>query len=1396
MSTARHHAEWLSLVEASGPFVSMPVLLKAFPQGLDAHDSDVMRQVRLAHDEWQASHHANQQGTVPDGGIHGAWVAFVLREVLGFPDEVLLNGQAIPSGLSVTVAEQGEMLRPDWVVGQETGKASAVRMLVQVYPPGQDLDKAVKGSRWAASAATRMMELLHGSGVRLGLVTNGEHWLLVNAPKGEATGYISWYATLWQEEKLTLRAFRSLLGVERFFGVDESETIEALLAESVNSQQEVTDQLGFQVRSAVEVLVQSIDRADQDRGRELLVGVPETKLYEAALTVMMRLVFLFSAEERGLLLLGDPVYDQFYAVSTLREMLREQADQNGEEILERRYDAWCRLLAIFRAVYGGIGHEALRLPAYGGTLFDPDRFAFLEGRESESSWQQVEARPIEINNRTVLHLLEALQLLEVQMPGGGGKVSRKISFRALDIEQIGHVYEGLLDHTAVRAIEPILGLVGTKNKEPEVALAVLEKLSFDYAQGAGAGTGADEAIAARNRSRSRDDLLEFLKKETGRSQSALKKSLEMDVSAEWSAYELSRLRVACGNDEALYERVRPFAGLLRLDTFGYPVAIARGSVYVTQGSDRRDTGTHYTPRSLTEEIVKYTLEPLVYGGVAEGKPKDKWKLKGAPELLGLKVCDMAMGSGAFLVEVCRYLSARLVEAWESEEGRIEDGEIKVLPDGSLSTGDMTERLLPADLEERMIMARRLVADRCIYGVDKNPLAVEMAKLSLWLITLQKNKPFTFLDHALRCGDSLVGASVEQLCYWNMDTHETTPELLASSIRAQVDEVSKMRRKLENISVETTADQAEKERLLGLAQTRMNGLQLGADQLVSSYFVPGKKSRQDDVRQIMLQAYRGEGDVPEELQGVLEKNNVQPFHWELEFPEVFAGGGGFDAIVGNPPFQGGKKITGALGTEYRNFLVEHIAAGARGNADLCAYFFLRADEELRVDGGMGLIATNTIAQGDTREVGLDQLAAKGRNIPRAVPSRKWPGSANLEVAYVWLKKGEWKGSFELNENLVKGITPFLTVPGQTIGNPERLAANQEKSFQGSIVLGMGFVLEPEEAQALIEKDARNADVVFPYLNGQDLNTNPDQSPSRWVINFFDWPLDAEHDNLDKPKGPPYAADYPDCLAIVREKVKPERTRLKANGEFKLRKPLPQKWWIYADKRPALYGAIEGCDRVLTLSLVNNHLGFAFSPSGIVFAHRLAVFPISDYASFSVIQSHIHYHWAWKYSSTMRKDINYSPSDCFGTFPFPTQTNNLETIGETYYTHRQSIMQTTHLGLTKTYNRFHTPEDTAPDITQLRSLHIEMDTAVAAAYGWQDLALDHDFHETKQGLRFTISEAARREVLDRLLALNHERYAEEVAQGLHNKKKKKGEKTKGKKATPQKEAPPEDQMKLFL
>jgi hypothetical protein len=502
--------------------------------------------------------------------------------------------------------------------------------------------------------------------------------------------------------------------------------------------------------------------------------------------------------------------------------------------------------------------------------------------------------------------------------------------------------------------------------------------------------------------------------------------------------------------------------------------------------------------------------------------------------------------------------------------------------------------------------------------------------------------------------------------------------------------------------------------------------------------------------------------------------------------------GFSAIVGNPPFQGGQKITGTVGTDYRDFLVEHIADGQRGSADLCSYFFLNAGNLLAKKGNFGLVATNTIAQGDTREVGLDQLVAQGYTIPRAVPSRPWPRTAALEVAYVWLHKGKWQQKFVLNEHPVDGITAFLTVPGKAVGKPYRLVANEGKSFQGSNILGLGFTMPPEEAKELIAKDPKNKAVLFPYLNGQDLNSNPDQSPSRWVINFQDWPLDADHDDPKNPKGAPYAADYPDCLAIVEDKVKPER---EAN---KYSKTAREKWWLYERNRPELYGAIAECDRVLVAVQTSKFLSLSFQPTGIIYSHMTVVFNLSDYASFAVLNASWHTDWIVEYCSSLETRLRYIPTDGFETFPFPENTDTLEQIGETYYTHRQTIMQTRQEGLTKTYNRFHDPTCTDPDIQTLRHLHIQMDTAVAAAYGWHDLPLNHDFHDTKQGLRFTISETARREVLDRLLALNHQRYAEEVAQGLHDKKKGKGTKKKSKTKTQSKSPSNQDspiQTSLF-
>ena len=801
MSIAREHAEWLRLVESSGPFLSIPVLMRVFPQGLNPIAPEISGELRRAHEEWEQS----QEGRHADPALHTAWLRFVLERVLELPSELLLEGPALPPHLRVTVAERGETLLPDLalVSPPDRGGASAVHLLVQRYPAGQQLERVIPGARWTASPVDRMIELLRGSGVALGLVTNGEQWVLVNVFKELTSGTASWYATLWQEEPLTLRAFCSLLGMHRFFSVADGDTLEALLRESANNQQEATDQLGYQVRRAVEVLMQAIDRVDKDRNRALLHDQRPEDLYNAALTVMMRLVFLFSAEERELLPLSEDIYSRNYAVSPLGAQLRAAADLHGEEVLGRKHDAWARLLATFRAVHGGVRHEDLQLRAYGGHLFDPDRYPFLEGRKPGTKWRETPAEMLPIDNRTVLHLLEALQLLQVPLPGGGPAEAQRLSFKALDIEQIGHVYEGLLDHTACRAEAPVLGLEGKRDAVSEVPLAEIE---VQAAKGEPA-------------------LVAYLQERAGRgSPNAIRKALAQPLDPR----ELQRLLTSCDNESVLYDRVLPYSGLLRMNFLGYPVVYTPGSIYVTAGTDRRSTGTHYTPKSLTAPIVQHTLDPLCYIGPAEGMPPEEWQLRPAAELLNLTICDMAMGSGAFLVQSARYLSDRLMETWaEAEAGYRAGGyelPVQMTPEGALSEHPATDTILDADPEARRMQALRIVCDRCLYGVDKNEMAVEMAKLSLWLVTLAKDLPFTFLDHALRCGDSLLGIhDLKQMTQWMLEPNDDgkiqQETFMAPVVASALADALHLRRQIEALPTLSAGDLEEKDRLLTLRQPR-------------------------------------------------------------------------------------------------------------------------------------------------------------------------------------------------------------------------------------------------------------------------------------------------------------------------------------------------------------------------------------------------------------------------------------------------------------------------------------------------------------------------------------------------------------------------------------------------
>lgn len=1325
-NTTRHHADWLSLVEVSGPFVSLPVILRVFPHGLDPREPAQAKALRGAYEEWQ------DNPTAP--GKQRAWVMHVLTTVLGYPQALIVEGQALPAGMESSMPEMGETLRPDFALVGPSGSDTAgqAQLLIASYSDSQLLDKPVAGKFWKATPATRMMELLHGSGVSLGLVTNGEHWMMVYAPRGEITGYASWYSALWLDEPITLRAFHSLLDVRRFFGVSADNTLLALLKESASDQQEVTDQLGYQVREAVKVLVQSFDALDKESGRTLLDGVSPSDQYDASLTVMMRLVFLFSAEERGMLHLGKPLYDDNYAVSTLQEQLQEVADQHGEEVLERRYDAWARLLATFRAIHGGIHHQDLMMQAYGGSLFNPDRYPFLEGRPAGSTWRSISAQTLEVNNRVVLHLLNSLQRLRTKT--GGMAETRRVSFRALGVEQIGHVYEGLLDHTAVLANEPVLGIIGTRKKEPEISLATLESM---HAQG-------------------QDKFFEYLKEETGKSVSALRKAFESG-----SLLDEHKLLIACEQNEALLARLRPFAGLIREDSFDRPLVVVPGSAYVTAGTARRSTGTHYTPPSLTEPIVQHTLEPLVYEGPAEGWPREQWKLRSPKEILDLRICDMAMGSGAFLVQVCRYLAERLVEAWENEEKK-HPGEVLVTPEGKFSAGAPSERLVPVDANERIAIARRVVADRCLYGVDINPMAVEMAKLSLWLITMDANRPFTFLDHAFKCGDSLLGiTSLEQLENFSLRPGGVKQQAFATlNLWRHIDEAKKKREELELMPSDTPEQVAAKSALYAEAEDSVAKLNAAADVLVAVE-LKGQKGKayasEREASADQMMAYWAKG-LPELQQYARQRlARSRCFHWSLAFPEII-GRGGFDAFIGNPPFMRGHDISGTFGDQYRGFLALQLNGITTGLADLCAYFVSRATTLVKSDHSLiGLIATNTISEGDSKRVGLEFALGNKMLVVHAWPNMKWPGNAAVVVSPLVLRCGEWKASCSLAGNTCNEISSSLKIGSEQKVYP--LKANDGRCFAGSYVLGDGFIITIDDEIRYLSTNLINRDVIFPYINGIELNSLPDLLPTRRIICFWDWDVEK-------------AIRYQPCFTRVRDLVKPIRDEVdrERNKVF---------WWLHAENRPGLYHSI-GCGTffnkhpknwipntpltfVIAKAKTSETWAFALLQPTMIFDQALTVIASDSMSVFAVVQSGFHEIWARESGagSTMKTDLRYAPT-MFETFPFPSCPESLDEIGERYYQHRQTTMKLHREGLTATFNRFHDASDLRTDIVDLRHLHVELDSAVAAAYGWGNINLAHGFHESKQGIRYTISEAARREILDRLLALNHQRHDEGEAE----------------------------------
>ncbi len=1218
-------------------------------------------------------------------------------------------------------------------------RKSDLLFAVEVVPGSWAFDAPRKDLEGAnASSQTRLFRWLREKNVPFGLLVNGESLRLCYAPRGEtvAHGTFPFAAMAARTNGPLLAGFVELLGASRLFQEAPHQRTDALLARSRAYQATVSTKLAGQVQDALWKLLAGFAEAERD-GTKLLdargavcrpdyVGSSsadgESDVYGGLLTVLLRLVFLLYAEDRGLMPRAE-WFQSGYALIPLYERLRAKEDENPN-LLSARYGAYGQLVALFRLVHRGAVHgKDGVLPAREGVLFDPDAYPFLEGRPPHHILPKGDRWEVPaVTDKTVLDILEALLVID----------GERVSYRALDVEQIGSVYEAMMGFALHRATGPTVVLKG----------AVKGGLSAEV--------GVDlQALLAKKA----DDRVKHLKDE-------LKANIPAAIA---TAIKASKTLDAITSAFLEGGGKRASSGILSARV---PGVLAAGDYYLHATEERRASGSHYTPRALTEPIVQKTLAPVLQS-LREARTDGRELHAPLPEqaLLRLTVCDPAMGSGAFLVAACRYLGDLLLAGWEAY------GTGPELPLDGLS------------VEDRVNIARRKIAESCLYGVDKNRFAVELAKLSLWLVTLAKDEPFTFVDHALRCGDSLLGVGTSELLRFSYEPSAVvdakkkksigTPlSFVSARLQSALREAINARRQIgahsRDYSYET------KKRCQEAAEEATRALRVAGDCIVDAYLTSTKDGeraaalvRHGDALHGWIDAGAPSNDPPQTPHATKHR----PFHWELEFPEVFdkeAKRTGFDAIVGNPPFKGG--ISATYGMEYLQWLLFR-QAPSHGNADLVAHFFRRAFGLLAPGGCFGLISTNTIAQGDTRESGLLQILKAGGEIYDVKRKYRWPGLAAVIVSIVHARRGSVADRL-LDGQSVKRISAFLT-ESATDDSPSKLGHGHYYSV-GVKIYGQGFVFDdgdpdanPMSVLASVRKNAPNEEkFIFEYIGGEEINSSPTQSSSRFVINLSSL-SESELEHL------------PALRDIVIRRVKPYRDLLGTNPN---NLPLRKKWWAFQAHRPELASRLGDMARTLVCSKVSSHLLMAWQPASRLISEKVVVFTFEEDAALALLQSRVHEIWARAFSSTMKNDLQYTPSDCFETFPFPADWKNnspLNAAGKAYHEHRAALCVRLNEGLTAVYNRFHDPQETDPGIAALRALHAALDRAVLDAYGWTDLAPTPEFVKEDDGseeeaetewapskrakrekFRLKWTESDRDAVFARLLDLNATRAAEEA------------------------------------
>ncbi|MCR4402988.1 MAG: hypothetical protein NUW12_09470 [Firmicutes bacterium] len=847
---------------------------------------------------------------------------------------------------------------------------------------------------------SRVIEWLRHKGERIALLTNGRQWRLVYAGL-DHDAFAEWDTALWFEEGRTglqVTALRALLGRDALVPSADGQPC-ALLAAIVASrkgQAELSTALGERVRQAVELLIREHSLALENAD----LSVKSADIYHAATRVVMRMVVALFAEARDLLPRDNPIYHGSYGLGGLREMLDRSGGGAGSDRLRHQFTAWPRILALFRLVYEGSPHEALPVPRYAGNLFEQgDPCSDDPVRRALSVFEDPENSP---NDAAVHEMLTLLCHSRVKIRQGRNSmwIDAPVDFSDLSSEYVGMLYEGLLDFELRRASDgdPIVFL--NLGDQPALPLSRLEAL--------------DDKAVARLVEKSKERTRRIVSEESGEENEDEETAGDEDTdeaepdddgaepeddgseeSGEPADGEetpgASPSGGGAGDDARRAATERAWRWALRAVKVGRLVHRPRSSspaalreyealcgqaakrlvarvvlpgewYLVRWGGTRKGAGTFYTRPQLAVPTIHRTLRPLAYETpIGPDGPADdsgnasasRWIPRRPEEILALKVCDPACGSGSFLTAALRFLTDALVESLHYH-GRIRNqGEraVVTLAEGRPESGRLSDELLPcrpdSDGFEAQLRARlkRYVVERCIYGVDIDPLAVELARVALWIETMDPALPFSFLDHKVKVGNSLVGCWFDRfrdypVLAWEReggDSNHTRgvrfekgtwtkaikkfrnerirgelktwlegrgyqlmlplPELNVAP-EAVHDEATALLERMHDFAVHESEERAVfyRDRILG--NPAFQRLKEAFDTWCAIWFWPAERLEDAPTPLNFTDPPRVTRDLARQL-----ASEHRFFHWELEFPDVFARpGSGFDAVVGNPPWE--------------------------------------------------------------------------------------------------------------------------------------------------------------------------------------------------------------------------------------------------------------------------------------------------------------------------------------------------------------------------------------------------------------------------------------------------------------------------------------------------------------